>query len=55
MTAPTLEDFPALGFIPCPGDRDAMDAIQSVFSGTAGSLEEVCAVLTAPTRANGTA
>jgi hypothetical protein len=46
MTAPTQADFPALGFVPCPGDSEAMDAIQSAFSDTAGRLEEVCAVLT---------
>ncbi|MGP4113532.1 putative T7SS-secreted protein [Streptomyces sp. 4N509B] len=46
MTAPTLSDFPALGFIPCPGDPDAMDAIVSAFSDTSNRLEEVCSVLT---------
>jgi hypothetical protein len=46
MSAPTLDDFPALGFIPCPGDLEAAEAIQGAFSDTAGRLEEVCAVLT---------
>lgn len=45
MSEPTIDDFPALGFIPCPGDTDAMDAIADAFSDTAGRLEEVNAVL----------
>lgn len=46
MAAPSAEDFPALGFVPCPGDSDAMEGIVDVFSDTASKLEEVNAVLT---------
>jgi hypothetical protein len=43
---PRLEDFPALGFIPCPGDQESMDSVDQTFSDTADVLNEVLAVLT---------
>jgi hypothetical protein len=43
---PRLEDFPALGFIPCPGSQESMDSVDQTFSDTAEVLNEVLAVLT---------
>jgi hypothetical protein len=43
---PRLDDFPALGFIPCPGDQESMDSVAQTFSDTAEVLNEVLAVLT---------
>jgi hypothetical protein len=43
---PYLEDFPALGFVPCPGDQESMDAVARTFRNTSEVLAQVNAVLT---------
>ncbi|MGP4113867.1 putative T7SS-secreted protein [Streptomyces sp. 4N509B] len=43
---PRLEEFPALGFVPCPGRQESMDSVAQTFSDTADVLAEVNAVLT---------
>lgn len=43
---PHIDDFPALGFIPCPGDQEAIETVSDAFGLTAEALREVNAVLT---------
>ncbi|RBM19067.1 hypothetical protein [Streptomyces sp. PT12] len=42
---PHINDFPALGFVPCPGDQESIDTVGTAFGTTAEVLEEVNAVL----------
>ncbi|MEV7884327.1 putative T7SS-secreted protein [Streptomyces sp. NPDC002817] len=41
----TPEDFPALGFVPCPGDHAAADEVARTVRRTAKALVEICQVL----------
>lgn len=43
--APTLADFPHLGFVPCPGSQDEAGDVARVVRGAAKALEEVDHVL----------
>ncbi|MDT0343098.1 coiled-coil domain-containing protein [Streptomyces litchfieldiae] len=43
---PHIDDFPALGFVPCPGDQTSMDSVADTFGRTTEVLAEVNAVLT---------
>lgn len=45
MTAPTTDDFPALGFVPCPGDHAAVDKVSDSIRHTAVALGEIKKVL----------
>jgi hypothetical protein len=45
VTAPTLNDFPHLGFVPCPGDEDQAGDVARVVRGAAKALEDVDHVL----------
>ncbi|ATL29704.1 putative integral membrane protein [Streptomyces formicae] len=45
MSAPSGETFPALGFVPCPGDHDAVDRVADAIRETASALGEVKRVL----------
>ncbi|GAA5213199.1 putative T7SS-secreted protein [Streptomyces thinghirensis] len=45
MSAPTLDDFPALGFVPCPGDHIAVDKVSDSIRHTAEALGEIKKVL----------
>lgn len=45
MSAPSIEAFPALGFIPCPGDHDAVDRVADAIRETTGALGEIRRVL----------
>jgi hypothetical protein len=45
VTAPTLADFPHLGFVPCPGDESEAGDVARVVRGAAKALEEVDHVL----------
>ncbi|WP_414930832.1 putative T7SS-secreted protein [Streptomyces sp. Je 1-369] len=45
MSAPTLDDFPALGFVPCPGDHDAVDKVADSLRSAATALGEIKRVL----------
>lgn len=45
MTAAKPEDFPALGFVPCPGDRTVADEVAKTVRRTAKALVEICQVL----------
>ncbi|MEU3084192.1 putative T7SS-secreted protein, partial [Streptomyces albidoflavus] len=45
MAEVRLEDFPALGFIPCPGDHRAADDVAKTVRRTAKALVEICQVL----------
>ncbi|MFJ4920400.1 putative T7SS-secreted protein [Streptomyces sp. NPDC088725] len=45
MAEAKLEDFPALGFVPCPGDHAAADDVAKTVRRTAKALVEVCQVL----------
>ncbi|MGY0068790.1 putative T7SS-secreted protein [Streptomyces sp. QTS137] len=45
MTEAKLEDFPALGFAPCPGDHTVADDVAKTVRRTAKALVEICQVL----------
>lgn len=45
MSAPTVDDFPALGFVPCPGDHVAVDKVADSIRHTADALGEIKRVL----------
>ncbi|MGW7085913.1 putative T7SS-secreted protein [Streptomyces sp. NPDC054871] len=45
MKAPTLEDFPTIGFIPCPGDHTALTDVVDLVKHTTESLAEIKLVL----------
>ncbi|MEV7859961.1 putative T7SS-secreted protein [Streptomyces hirsutus] len=45
MTAAKPEDFPALGFVPCPGDHTVADEVAKTVRRTAKALVEICQVL----------
>lgn len=45
MSAPTIEDFPVLGFVPCPGDHVAVDKVADSIRGAATALGEIKRVL----------
>ncbi|MEU6678218.1 putative T7SS-secreted protein [Streptomyces sp. NPDC046925] len=47
MSAPSLESFPALGFIPCPGDHDSVERVADALRETTGALGEIKRVLRA--------
>ncbi|MFF3762683.1 putative T7SS-secreted protein [Streptomyces sp. NPDC001922] len=45
MTAPTVDDFPTLGFVPCPGDHHAVTSVVATLKRTTDALGEVVRVL----------
>jgi hypothetical protein len=45
VSAPTVDDFPALGFVPCPGDHVAVDTVAGSIRHTADALGEIRRVL----------
>jgi len=45
MAEARLEDFPGLGFVPCPGDRAVADDVARTVRRTAKALVEICQVL----------
>lgn len=45
MSAPTIDAFPALGFVPCPGDHTAVDHVADSIRATADALGEIKLVL----------
>lgn len=45
MAEARLEDFPALGFVPCPGDHVVADSVAKTVRRTAKALVEICHVL----------
>ncbi len=45
MAEARLEDFPALGFVPCPGDHTVADDVAKTIRRTAKALVEICQVL----------
>lgn len=45
MAEALLEDFPALGFVPCPGDHAVADDVAKKVGTTAKALVEICQVL----------
>lgn len=45
MPEALLEDFPALGFVPCPGDHTVADDVAEKVGTTAKALSEICQVL----------
>ncbi|MEV7884229.1 putative T7SS-secreted protein [Streptomyces sp. NPDC002817] len=45
MSAPTVDDFPVLGFVPCPGDHVAVDKVAGSIRHTAEALGEIKRVL----------
>ncbi|MEV5979844.1 putative T7SS-secreted protein [Streptomyces sp. NPDC052114] len=45
MAEAVLEDFPALGFVPCPGDHSVADDVAKKVGKTAKALVEICHVL----------
>ncbi|MFF8655439.1 putative T7SS-secreted protein [Streptomyces huasconensis] len=45
MKPPTPEDFPTLGFVPCPGDHDALTDVVGLVKRTAEALAEIKLVL----------
>ncbi|MGW3508188.1 putative T7SS-secreted protein [Streptomyces sp. NPDC000994] len=45
MAEAKLDDFPALGFVPCPGDRAVADDVAKTVRRTAKALDEICQVL----------
>ncbi|WP_367042419.1 putative T7SS-secreted protein [Streptomyces sp. Je 1-332] len=47
MSAPSVEAFPVLGFVPCPGDHDAVDRVAAAIRETCGALGEIKRVLRA--------
>ncbi|WP_328342171.1 WXG100 family type VII secretion target [Streptomyces violaceus] len=45
MAEAKLEDFPGLGFVPCPGDHTVADDVAKSVRRTAKALDEICQVL----------
>ncbi|MGW6026446.1 putative T7SS-secreted protein [Streptomyces sp. NPDC055099] len=45
MKTPTLDDFPTIGFIPCPGDHTALTDVVDLVKHTTDSLAEIKLVL----------
>ncbi|MEV7321791.1 putative T7SS-secreted protein [Streptomyces sp. NPDC093970] len=45
MAEARIEDFPALGFLPCPGDHTVADDVARTVRGTAKALDDICQVL----------
>ncbi|MGW6270833.1 putative T7SS-secreted protein [Streptomyces sp. NPDC055060] len=45
MSAPTIDDFPALEFVPCPGQHDAVEKVADSISEAAKALGEIRRVL----------
>lgn len=45
MTAPTIDDFPTLGFVPCPGDHHSVTGVVHTLKMTTDALGEVTRVL----------
>ncbi|WP_446045071.1 putative T7SS-secreted protein [Streptomyces olivaceus] len=45
MAVTTLESFPTLGFVPCPGDQSVADDVAKTVRRTAKSLVDICDVL----------
>ncbi|MFF4822826.1 WXG100 family type VII secretion target [Streptomyces sp. NPDC001312] len=45
MAEAKLDDFPALGFVPCPGDHTVADDVAKTVRRTAKALDEICQVL----------
>ncbi|MGW7239551.1 putative T7SS-secreted protein [Streptomyces sp. NPDC054804] len=45
MAEAKLEDFPGLGFVPCPGDATTADEVAKTVRRTAKALDEICQVL----------
>lgn len=45
MTAPRVSEFPNIGFVPCPGDSDAVSRIVNTLNNTAKALEEIQSAL----------
>lgn len=45
MSEAKLEDFPGLGFVPCPGDHTVADDVAKTVRRTAKALDEICQVL----------
>ncbi|MGW0910914.1 WXG100 family type VII secretion target [Streptomyces sp. NPDC002784] len=45
MAEAKLESFPALGFVPCPGDHTVADEVAKTVRRTAKALVEICHVL----------
>lgn len=45
MTAPTVDDFPTLGFVPCPGDHHTVTGVVTTLKMTTDALGEVVRVL----------
>ncbi|MFJ3665788.1 putative T7SS-secreted protein [Streptomyces sp. NPDC090106] len=45
MPQAQLEDFPGLGFVPCPGDHAVADDVAKTVRRTAKALSEICQVL----------
>ncbi|WP_445526084.1 putative T7SS-secreted protein [Streptomyces cyslabdanicus] len=45
MAEAKLEDFPGLGFVPCPGDHTVADDVAKTVRRTAKALDEICQVL----------
>ena len=45
MSAPTVDDFPVLGFVPCPGDHAAVDKVADSIRSAATALGEIKSVL----------
>ncbi|MEU1115824.1 MULTISPECIES: putative T7SS-secreted protein [unclassified Streptomyces] len=45
MSAPTVEDFPALEFVPCPGNHEEVEKVAGSIRGAATALGEIRRVL----------
>ncbi|MCT7352307.1 hypothetical protein N4P33_08975 [Streptomyces sp. 15-116A] len=45
MTYPTVDDFPVLGFVPCPGDHATLQEVVKLVKHTAEALSEIDLVL----------
>ncbi|WP_419996908.1 putative T7SS-secreted protein [Streptomyces boninensis] len=42
---PTIDEYPALGFVPCPGSQNVANSVSSTARHTADALAEICRVL----------
>ncbi|MEU5307661.1 putative T7SS-secreted protein [Streptomyces sp. NPDC021562] len=45
MTTPTVDDFPTLGFVPCPGDHEAVTDVVNTLRMATTALDEAVRVL----------
>ncbi|MFF1375748.1 putative T7SS-secreted protein [Streptomyces sp. NPDC058308] len=45
MSSPTIDDFPALEFVPCPGNHDEVEKVAGSIRGAATALGEIRRVL----------